>query len=136
MHPERSRRKDLPPRQSACEAGSRAEEADTKEGVDSTGPGRDFVRLSTAAIAQLVRAQDCDSWGRGFESRWPPHFTRGKSRDTGCRVVRREISGSAPERSRDDGASSDGDKAEDQRAKRIEHRSKFMPAPGQHQGLE
>ncbi len=28
----------------------------------------------TAAIAQLVRAQDCDSWGRGFESRWPPHF--------------------------------------------------------------
>lgn len=29
----------------------------------------------TAAIAQLVRAQDCDSWGRGFESRWPPHFS-------------------------------------------------------------
>ena len=31
----------------------------------------------TAAIAQLVRAQDCDSWGRGFESRWPPHFLIG-----------------------------------------------------------
>src|SRR4051812_43247941 len=28
----------------------------------------------TAVIAQLVRAQDCESWGRGFESRWPPHF--------------------------------------------------------------
>jgi hypothetical protein len=28
----------------------------------------------TAVIAQLVRAQDCGSWGRGFESRWPPHF--------------------------------------------------------------
>ena len=27
----------------------------------------------TAVIAQLVRAQDCESWGRGFESRWPPH---------------------------------------------------------------
>ena len=26
-----------------------------------------------AVIAQLVRAQDCESWGRGFESRWPPH---------------------------------------------------------------
>ena len=24
------------------------------------------------AIAQLVRAQGCDPWGRGFESRWPP----------------------------------------------------------------
>ena len=32
------------------------------------------TRIFTAAIAQLVRAQDCDSWGRGFESRWPPHF--------------------------------------------------------------
>lgn len=29
----------------------------------------------TAVIAQLVRAQDCESWGRGFESRWPPQFT-------------------------------------------------------------
>jgi hypothetical protein len=37
-----------------------------------------LLPLLTAAIAQLVRAQDCDSWGRGFESRWPPHFFRGK----------------------------------------------------------
>lgn len=33
------------------------------------------ARQFAAAIAQLVRAQDCDSWGRGFESRWPPHFS-------------------------------------------------------------
>ena len=25
-------------------------------------------------VAQLVRASDCDSEGRGFESRLPPHF--------------------------------------------------------------
>lgn len=43
------------------------------KGID-TGPfGREFARLFTAVIAQLVRAQDCGSWGRGFESRWPPH---------------------------------------------------------------
>src|SRR5688572_30364183 len=28
----------------------------------------------TAIIAQLVRAPDCESGGRGFESRWSPHF--------------------------------------------------------------
>lgn len=28
----------------------------------------------TAVIAQLVRALDCESRGRGFESRWPPQF--------------------------------------------------------------
>ena len=33
-----------------------------------------FLASLTAAIAQLVRALDCDSRGRGFESRWPPHF--------------------------------------------------------------
>ena len=26
-----------------------------------------------AAIAQLVRASDCESEGRGFEPLWPPH---------------------------------------------------------------
>lgn len=25
-------------------------------------------------VAQLVRAPDCDSGGRGFKSRQPPHF--------------------------------------------------------------
>lgn len=33
--------------------------------------------LSTmAAIAQLVRASDCESEGRGFEPLWPPHMYR------------------------------------------------------------
>ena len=41
-------------------------------GLDSERSAREFLPLCTAAIAQLVRAQDCDSWGRGFESRWPP----------------------------------------------------------------
>ena len=44
----------------------------TKVGVDSVSAGLEISRLFTAAIAQLVRAQDCESWGRGFESRWPP----------------------------------------------------------------
>ena len=43
-------------------------------GLDRVKAAREFLPLCTAAIAQLVRAQDCDSWGRGFESRWPPHF--------------------------------------------------------------
>ncbi len=41
--------------------------------VDSRGVAMDVPRSSfMAVIAQLVRAQDCDSWGRGFESRQPP----------------------------------------------------------------
>ena len=28
-----------------------------------------------AGVAQLVRASDCDSEGRGFESRYSPHFS-------------------------------------------------------------
>jgi predicted GIY-YIG superfamily endonuclease len=43
--------------------------------IDRRESEPEFPQLSfTAAIAQLVRAQDCDSWGRGFESRWPPQF--------------------------------------------------------------
>jgi hypothetical protein len=34
-----------------------------------------FCPTLTAALAQLVRALDCDSRGRGFESRRPPHFS-------------------------------------------------------------
>ena len=30
--------------------------------------------LITVAIAQLVRASDCDSEGRGFEPHWLPRF--------------------------------------------------------------
>ena len=29
---------------------------------------------SVVGVAQLVRAQDCGSWGREFESHHPPHF--------------------------------------------------------------
>ena len=32
--------------------------------------------LGTVAVAQLVRASDCGSEGRGFKSRQPPHFAR------------------------------------------------------------
>ena len=35
-----------------------------------------FASISfMAVVAQLVRAQDCGSWGRGFNSRRPPHFS-------------------------------------------------------------
>ncbi len=34
-----------------------------------------FCRRKTVAIAQLVRASDCGSEGRGFEPHWPP-FTQ------------------------------------------------------------
>ena len=44
-----------------------------EEGVDRFSCTRDFLQLLTAALAQLVRALDCDSRGRGFESRRPPH---------------------------------------------------------------
>src|SRR5438067_2218021 len=33
-----------------------------------------FTDSFAAVIAQLVRAPDCGSGGRGFESRWPPQF--------------------------------------------------------------
>lgn len=54
---------------------AREEVAGLKELEVDRGEGaREFRRPFTAVIAQLVRAQDCESWGRGFESRWPPHF--------------------------------------------------------------
>ena len=31
-------------------------------------------RIYTVAIAQLVRASDCGSEGRGFEPHWSPHI--------------------------------------------------------------
>lgn len=34
-----------------------------------------FCRRKTVAIAQLVRASDCGSEGRGFEPHWPPSPT-------------------------------------------------------------
>src|SRR5258706_7693429 len=46
-----------------------------KPGLTAPGEVETFrAPYFTAVIAQLVRAQDCESWGRGFESRWPPHF--------------------------------------------------------------
>ena len=33
--------------------------------------------LKTVVIAQLVRASDCGSEGRGFEPHWPPNFYLG-----------------------------------------------------------
>ena len=45
-----------------------------EEGVDRPRCGSNLRRFLAAAIAQLVRALDCDSRGRGFESRWPPHL--------------------------------------------------------------
>ena len=42
----------------------------------------------TAVIAQLVRAQDCGSWGRGFESRWPPHFNLTPRRSPSLAIIR------------------------------------------------
>lgn len=35
--------------------------------------GLDIIVFRAASIAQLVRAPDCDSGGRGFKSRYSPH---------------------------------------------------------------
>ena len=61
---------------------------DGREGLTAPDALARFrVLYFTAVIAQLVRAQDCESWGRGFESRWPPHFPplRGENVKQGCR---------------------------------------------------
>ena len=43
--------------------------------------------LGTVAVAQLVRASDCGSEGRGFKSRQPPHFARTIARGLATRVA-------------------------------------------------
>jgi|KBSSwiStaDraftv2_1062776.scaffolds.fasta_scaffold02315_3 hypothetical protein len=47
---------------------------------------RHSSRLEMVGVAQLVRAPDCGSGGRGFETRHPPHFSH-DNRIVLCRVL-------------------------------------------------
>ena len=40
---------------------------------------RSVQKLKVVGIAQLVRALDCGSRGRGFESHYPPHNTKNRA---------------------------------------------------------
>ena len=56
--------------------------------------------LGTVAVAQLVRASDCGSEGRGFKSRQPPHFARTMARSPAMQDASRGERG-VPLRERD-----------------------------------
>lgn len=55
--------------------------------VDAGG-ARVYLQFAiVVAVAQLVRAPDCGSGGRGFKSLQPPHFFSKKSHNVGLRVL-------------------------------------------------